>query len=113
MTDIIWQQHNYHRNEPQNNKVQLKHYGPEQPERIHFNVSDDHIKTIQFSIQDSTKHTFSSVNNKSDSETVNKSQPPPVSGQDLLLDRRTNTVNSKWSIATDDNQNQQVCFQNS
>jgi len=109
MTDIIWQQHNYHRTEPQNNKVQLKHYGPEQPERIHFNVSDDHIKTIRFSIHDSTKHTFSTVNNNSKSETlVNTSQPPPVSGQDLLLDRRNNTVNNKWSIATEDNQNQQV-----
>ena len=110
MTDIIWQQHNYHRSEPQK-KLQQKHYGPEQPERIHF-VSDDHIRTLKFSTQDTAKN-FSTVNIKNKplvhpESTVNTTESVKA-GQNLLLDRRTNPSN-KWSVATDDNQNPQVCF---
>ena len=107
MTDVIWQQHNYHRPEPQTTKIKQQ-YGPEHPERIHFNVSDDQVNPLIFSTQEPSKVTFSTVNNKSKPDSpVNTTTTN--NNQDLLLDRRSNTsVNTKWSIATEDIQNPQV-----
>ena len=109
MTDVIWQQHNYHRAEQPTSKIQVKqHYGPEQPERIHFNVSDDQVNSLRFSTQEPSQVTFSTVNNnpKSDSP-VNTTTTN--NNQDFLLDRRSNsTVNAKWSVTTGDNKDPQV-----
>ena len=77
---------------------------PEQPERIHFNISDDNITRQRFSNQNSSANTFSTVNIKTKSTPVNTTD----SNHSLLLERRPDTVNTKWSIATDDNQNPQV-----
>lgn len=110
MTDVIWQQHNYHRPEPQTTKIK-QHYGPEQPERIHFNVSDNQVNSLRFSTQEPSKVTFSTVNNKSKPDSPVNTTTTTINNQDLLLDRRSNTaVHTKWSTATEDNKNPQVIF---
>ena len=99
MTDIIWQQHNYHGTKQ--SKVQsMKHYGPEQPERIHFNVSDDHLNSIPFS----TKHKVDLLKESFKTRSIENSKQTStytVSSEDILRD-------SESKIICDSNQNPQV-----
>lgn len=129
MTDIIWQQHNYHRTQPQSKLQTINQYGPEQPERIHFNVSDTHISTIRFPATDQQsdllKNSF--VNSSSSTTAVHNAKiqsssnsfsvtatakipnnPQHTDSHNLLLERRNTATKNKWSIAIDDNQNPQV-----
>lgn len=124
MTDIIWQQHNYHGTQSQNKLQSINQYGPEQPERIHFNVSDSHISTIRYPTDqqsDLLKNSFvnsssaSALKQKitspttfttSDTNTINPNSQQ-IDSCNLLLEGRKTAVNN-WSVAIDNNQNPQV-----
>lgn len=105
MRDIIWQQQNTPVDSSYQNERKYKinerdrQYATDQPEKIHFNVSPADVNSVNSGF--STSKPISKIN---------KSNQKESTGIGVYLNGNSDIAGGKWSVATDDNQNPQVCI---